>query len=151
MCNEWNPLDRLECTMCAAPFGRLIVSATPPRPTVAPGVLVAGSMVMPGLGHLLLGLRGQAFTRMVLGVIWGAGGLSLLVQARSSGQSLVPAIPLLVGWLVLAIVSANDSHVEGGSDGRVVLSSRTLLWLVVGVLGATMGLALVSTVLAANG
>jgi hypothetical protein len=150
-CDEWNLLDRIECTMCGAHFGRLIASATPLRPTVTPGVLVAGSMVMPGLGHLLLGLRGQAFTRMVLGAIWGAGGLSLLLKARSRGQSLLPAIPLLVGWVVLAIVSANDAHVEGGSDGRVVLGSRTLLWLVVGVLGATTGLALVSTVLAANG
>ncbi len=57
---------------------------------------------------------------------------------------MLPALPLLFGWLVLAVASANDAYVAGGSPGRVLLEPRPLLWLVVAVIAATMGLALLS-------
>lgn len=142
-CTGWNPIERVTCTVCGAAFGRGLVEDEEPRPTVAPGLLAGASLVLPGAGHALLGLWGQAFVRGSLALVWGAGGLSLLVRALASGQPVLPAVPLLVGWLALAVTSVNDALVEGGARGQVLLRGRVLLWLVMGVIGATVGAAFV--------
>lgn len=144
VCSTWNPIERVTCTVCAAPFGSSLgATSAPDRPDVAPAVLTGVSLVLPGAGHWLLGLRGAAALRAVLGVVWGLGGLSLLLQARQSGQSVLPAVPLLLGWAVVAAGSANDAVVEGGGAGRAVLQGRTLLWLTLGVVGGTFAAVLV--------
>lgn len=150
-CGEWNPIERVSCTVCQSPFGSSLgAEEPPPRPDVAPAVLAAASLVVPGAGHWLLGLRGAAALRALLGLVWGLGGLTLLLRAQDSGQSVLPAIPLLLGWAVVAAGSANDAVVEGGGDGSIVLGGRTMLWLTLGVVGGTFAAVLVG-VLAAVG
>lgn len=149
-CGEWNPIERITCSVCGAAFGRSLGAEEPPRPEVAPALLVGASLLLPGAGHWLLGLRGAAVLRALLGVVWGAGGLALLLQARGTGQSLLPAVPLLLGWAVVAAGTANDAVVEGGGEGSIVLSGRTLLWLTLAVVGGTF-VAVVVGVLSAVG
>ena len=152
VCREWNPIERVTCAVCGTPFGRSPADDPPaPRPDVADGVLVAGSLVLPGLGHWLLGMRGAAVLRAVLALVWGLGGLLLLLQARAAGQSFLPAVPLLLGWAIVAAGSANDAVVEGGGPGQRVLGGRTLLWVTTGVVGGTFAAVLVGVLSAVGG
>lgn len=150
-CGEWNSIELLTCTVCSAPFGSATGDEQQPARTDVPiALLVGGSVVLPGLGHWLLGLRGTALLRAVLALVWGIGGLALFVQARASGQSLAPAIPLLLGWAIIAGGSANDAFVEAGGNGQRVLVGRTLLWLTIAVIGGTFAAVLVGVLSAAN-
>lgn len=151
VCQEWNPIERVTCRVCSTPFGQEPGSGTPDRPDVAAGLLVGGSLVLPGLGHWLLGLRGAAVLRAVLALVWGGGGLTLFLRARAAGQSFLPAIPLLLGWAIIAAGSANDAYVEGGGAGQRVLSGRTLLWVTTGVVGGTFAAVLVGVLSAVGG
>lgn len=137
VCQEWNTIERVTCMVCSSPFGATRDDDTPARPDVAPVVLVASSLVLPGAGHWLLDLRGAAVLRAFLAVVWGLGGVSLWVQASSSGQPILPAVPLLLGWLVVTAGSVNDVLVEAGSSGQRVLDGRFLLWLTIAVVGGT--------------
>lgn len=151
-CQEWNPIERITCTVCATPFGRTLGGEPEPeRPDVPAAVLTVASLVLPGTGHWLLGMRGAAVLRALLGLVWGLGGLTLFLQARGSGQSFLPAIPLLLGWAVVAAGSANDAVVEGGGEGQLVLSGRVLLWLTLGVVGGTFAAVLVGVLSAVGG
>lgn len=144
VCQEWNSIDRLTCSVCATPFGRTLgADAAPERPDVPAAVLTVASLVLPGAGHWLLRMRGAAVLRAILGVVWGLGGLTLFLRARESGQSFLPAIPLLLGWAVVAAGSANDAVVEAGGSGTRVLAGRFLLWLTLGVVGGTFAAVLV--------
>ena len=105
-------------------------------------------MLLPGAGHALLGLWGQAFFRGLLALVWGVGGLSLLLDALAAGQPVLPAVPLLVGWLLLTAASVSDVLVAGGGQGRVLLQGRAVLWLVLGVIGATVAAAFVGALAA---
>lgn len=151
VCQEWNPIERVTCRVCSTPFGRTPGDDAPERPDVAAGLLVGGSLVLPGLGHWLLGLRGAAVLRAVLALVWGGGGLTLFLRARAAGQSILPAIPLLLGWAIIAAGSANDAYVEGGGPGQRVLSGRTLLWVTTGVVGGTFAAVLVGVLSAVGG
>ena len=110
---------------------------------MSPTVLTVASLLLPGAGHWLLEMRGAALLRAVLGVVWGGGGLTLFLQARSSGQSFLPAIPLLLGWAIVAAGAANDAVVEGGGSGSKVLKGRFLLWLTLAVVGGTFAAAMI--------
>lgn len=152
VCQEWNPIERVTCAVCSTPFGRSLGDDdAEPRPDVPAGLLVGGSLVLPGLGHWLLGLRGAAVLRVVLGLVWGLGGLTLFLRAREAGQSILPAIPLLLGWAIIAAGSANDAYVEGGGPGQRALSGRTLLWVTTGVVGGTFAAVLVGVLSAVGG
>lgn len=150
-CDEWNPIERVTCTVCGAPLGTSLgAERQAARPDVAPAVLTAVSLVLPGAGHWLLGLRGPATLRALLGIVWGLGGLTLFLQARASGQSFLPAIPLLLGWAVVAAGSANDAVVEGGGSGSIVLQGRVLLWLTLAVVGGTFATVLIGVLAAVS-
>lgn len=151
VCQEWNPIERVTCMVCSTPFGRSPGDDKVERPDVPAGLLVGGSLVLPGLGHWLLEMRGAGALRAMLALVWGLGGLTLFLQARESGQSFLPAIPLLLGWAVVAAGSANDAFVEGGGAGQKVLTGRSLLWLTLGVVGGTFAAVLVGVLSAVGG
>lgn len=152
VCREWNPMELVACTVCGTSFGAgPAAQQPPPVPDVAEPVLAATSVVWPGAGHLLLGRRAEGFVRMLLSLVWAAGGLALLRGALGSGRPVFPAIPLLFGWIVLAVACTNDALVLGGTKGRVLLEPRMLLWLVVGVVGGTAAGALVGVLQVTGG
>lgn len=153
-CIEWNSLDQVRCRVCGTPLAVTNASTTATAEVttdVPPPVLVGLSLVAPGSGHALVGQWGQAVMRALLALVWGGGGIVLLRGALASDQPVLPALPLLVGWLAVAVGSANDVLVATGARGRMLLAGRTVLWLVVGVIGATMAAAMISALTAVRG
>lgn|GEM_PF-2500152 len=151
LCREWNPLERTTCRVCGSGFGSQPGDQEAATPDVQPAVLAGASVLLPGAGHLLLGRTAEGVTRLLLAVVWAAGGLALLSGALASGRPVLPALPLLLGWVVLAVACSNDAMVLGGIKGRVLLEPRVLLWLVVAVVGGTAAGALVGVLQVTGG
>lgn len=151
LCREWNPLERTTCRVCGTGFGQQPGAVEASPPDVEPAVLAGASVLLPGAGHVLLGRTAEGVTRLLLAVVWATGGLALLRGALASGRPVLPALPLLLGWVVLAVASTNDALVHGGVRGRVLLEPRVLLWLVVAVVGGTAAGALVGVLQVTGG
>lgn len=138
-CGTWNPIERRTCTSCGQPFEATIAPEAPPTDRdVDPTVAVVASLVLPGAGHLLLGRVGQGVVRAGLYVLWLGGGILLLHAAAASDQGLLPAVPLLLGALVLLFASVAEVQQTTAGHDLTVLGPRVILWLVVGVLGLLM-------------
>jgi hypothetical protein len=139
-CETWNPIERQSCSSCRAPFTRTIAPEVgqPPAPEVSESAVVGASLVLPGAGHLLLGRTGAGALRMILYVTWLVGGILLLRAAAGSGQPVLPAVPLLIGALIVLVASVVEAQRGATGDDTVLLQPRVTLWLVVAVLGALM-------------
>lgn len=138
-CETWNPIERQTCVSCSAPFTRAFApeeAQTPPD--VSEPVAVGTSLLLPGVGHVLLGRSAAGALRIILYVTWLIGGLVLLRAAAGSGQPVLPAVPLLVGALVVLVASVVETQRTVTGDETVLLTPRVTLWLVVAVLGALM-------------
>lgn len=132
-CDGWTHLDRGTCATCGAPrrgFGEL-----PPPPSFGPDArsrLVIASILVPGLGHLVARRVGSGLARLLLAASWAVAALIVLLGA-GSGPGRLPAVPLLVGSLVVWVGSVAD--VGALVDGRrELLRPRVLSWLTGGVL-----------------
>lgn len=135
-CDAWSPLLRERCVTCGSPrqgFGEV---ATPPAVGAADrGRLLVASLVLPGLGHLLVHRTGTGVARLVLALSWGVG--ALVVARGATGVGLLPAIPLFLGAVVVWAGSVRDvmAMVDGAPE---LLRPRVLSWLTGGVLVATL-------------
>lgn len=140
-CETWNPIDDDRCMSC----GRTFVSGfDAPAPhdaaTTAPvseTTVVLLSALLPGAGHIAAGRVATGIARALTYVVWLVGGVLLLREASGTGASVLPAAPLLVGALVVWGLSGVDALHLARHEHRELLGPRTLLWLVVGVVGAT--------------
>lgn len=136
-CDGWNPLLAVRCTRCGTErtgFGT--AAEVRGRPVAALGLRVATSAVLPGLGHLLSGRAGTGTARLLLWLLWAAGGVGLL------GGPLAPAAVLLLGAAVLWATTLAD--VVALPDGPERLGARPL-----GALTAAVTVGLVVASLAA--
>jgi hypothetical protein len=127
-CDGWNELTTVACSVCASPrrgFGteREEVSAR----EVDPSTVLAASILLPGLGHLLAGRTGTGIARIVLMLLWVAGGVALL--AGSGGGTLIGVV-LLVGALLLWAGTLVDARNLGRSSAPELLRPRALGLLV---------------------
>lgn len=138
VCDTWNPLDRAACGVCGATFESRRPDVGPPP--VNPGAALAASAVLPGAGHWLVGRRAAAVSRALLYVAWVVGGVVLWREAAAAGQPVVPAVPPLVGALALwaGTLADTSSALRGQAPDRDLLGPRTLLWVVVGVVGGVL-------------
>jgi hypothetical protein len=135
-CDGWSPLGRERCVTCGSPregFGEV-----PPPPTIGAtdrGRLVLATLVLPGLGHLLARRTGTGVARLVLALSWGIAGL--VVARGVGGVAVLPAVPLLLGAVVVWAGSVRDvmALADGGPE---LLRPRVLSWLTAGVLGTTL-------------
>jgi hypothetical protein len=142
-CGGWTPLHLAACLHCASPRRGFGEAASPVRTFPRDGrVLLAASLVLPGLGHLLIGRTGTGLARIVLAVLWVGGGLSLV---RDGGGGGAPGLVLLVGALVLWIATAVDARYLATGSRTELLGSRALAVLVAIVTGGLV-LATVVTV-----
>lgn len=138
-CTNWNALDHATCVVCGATF-----DPTPAEPpvaaTVSPAAALTAAAVLPGAGHWLLGRRAGAVSRAVLYVVWLIGGVALWREAAGAGQSVLPALPPLVGAAALWAGTLVDTRMAlaGRGADRDVLGPRTLMWVVVGVVGGVL-------------
>lgn len=129
-CGQWTAVDSLHCRVCATPLSARFEQPADPgeQPWSAALVLTA---VLPGTGHIAVAHYGQGLARLVLFVVWLAGALTL---TRAGGGAGWAAAPLYLGAGVLWAGSLADVAALR-TGGRELLGGRTLLWLVVGVLG----------------
>lgn len=138
-CETWNPIERQTCVTCAEPFTRTFAPAEDaPRREVDEATAVGASIVLPGAGHVLLGQGPAGALRIILYVIWLLGGVVLLRSAAGSGQPVLPALPPLLGALVVLVASVVEVQRTVSGDDTVLLTPRVTLWLVVVVLGGLM-------------
>jgi hypothetical protein len=129
-CEAWSPLLSSTCTTCGGPregFGEDTAPDAARVPDVS--VLLAVSVVLPGVGHLLAGRAGTGVARLALWLLWLAPGLPAVLGAQGAVAAL-PGLVLLAGAAVLWAATLVDVQRLAGGDGREVLTSRRLLWLV---------------------
>jgi hypothetical protein len=142
-CRSWVPLLAEVCTTCGGPrtgFGDPVRRPGPePRDR---GRLVAASVVLPGLGHLLAGRVGTGVARLLLGLSWAAGGVAIARSAGAAG-GILPAVPLLLGAVVVWAASVRDAAVLG--DGQELLRPKVLAGLTVAVVGTLLLAAVAAT------
>ncbi len=145
VCSGWCALTAPTCTVCGAPrqgFGTETGPAEPRRDLPLAAV-IGISLVLPGSGHLLIGRIGTGVARLLLALLWVLGGFAML-RGAGGGAALGPALVLFTGAAVVWIGTALDVRTVLTGRGSEVLTSRVLLWLVVGVT-----VALVATLLLA--
>lgn len=137
-CGTWTVVEELRCAACGTP-----VSArwehpdsrpAGPDPRFSPPWTAALllSAVVPGAGHIGLRRFGTGLARAVLFAVWVAGGVALW---RAGGA--VAGAPLVLGAVALWAGSLLDLRALRAGR-RELLAGRALLWLVVGVLGASI-------------
>jgi hypothetical protein len=145
VCGTWNAIEADACLTCGTPFATLM-REDPERPQVEPKDAVAWSLLFPGLGHRAAGRSTDGVAR---GVVFGlAFGMSLLVGFAGvrSGPAFGVFLLLLGSGLAIYILSAFEAYrLASGED--LLVSSRVLMWILVGVIFlaiALLALAVVS-------
>jgi hypothetical protein len=148
-CEAENVLDAYVCAVCRTPFGRLFEEPGP-APAVSRQTAAAWSLVLPGLGHWLLGRRADAVARFVLAA-W-IGGMLIVLLSSGSGQGGLGIAASLVAVFGLAAVAL---WAEAVVDARrvaagvpPVMTSRMMLWACVALVGLSI---LIATILASSG
>jgi hypothetical protein len=145
-CEAENAFEDDACRSCGTSFGRLFDE--PAQPQVAsPGAAAAWSLVLPGLGHWLAGRKAEAVARFVLAG-WVVGMLAVLAGS-GTGASGTGSSGLLVGLYAVAAVAlwaeaSVDAH-RAAAGRPPAVSSRTMLWACVALVGLSI---LLATVLA---
>lgn len=146
VCGARNPIDADSCLTCGTPFAMLMREETD-RPEVAPKDAVAWSLLFPGLGHRLVGRSTDGFARGVVFAL--AFGMSMLVGVAGvrSGPALGVFLVLLVTGLAVYVVSAVEAH-RLATGGDLLVPSRVLMWILVGVIFLSIALLALAVVTA---
>lgn len=133
-CDGWSPLDVATCVVCGT--RRQGFGDEDDRPSVEgrTEVLVA-SLLLPGLGHLLAGRHGTGLARAILAVLWGPGGLLLVLN--STGIASLPGWLLVVSAVLLWVSTVLDARSFVAGSDEQLLTTRRLGGL---VLAVTLGL-----------
>jgi ribosomal protein L40E len=145
-CGAWSALTATTCATCGGEregFG--VGSGRRADRPVPPAVVLTASALLPGAGHLLVGRVGTGAARLVLWVLWLPAGTAM-VRAAGGGVVAAPGLALLVGAALLWLATLVDARRLTVGDAREVLGPRPLLWLVAGVVGLMVVLAMVGTV-----
>ena len=137
-CGGRNPIELDACSTCGTPFAQLMREESA-RPDVAPRDAVAWSLVFPGLGHRLVGRPFDGLARGVLFVVSFVMALLVGFGGVRSGVSFGVFALFLLTALVVYAGTAYEAH-RLASGGELLLSSRTLLWVLVGVIMLSVGM-----------
>jgi hypothetical protein len=145
-CGSWSALEATACTTCGEQrhgFGdRTPVAAA--SPSASPTAALAASVVLPGLGHLLLGRPGTGLARLLTWLVWLPGGV-VTVRA-TTGAGTLPGVVLLAGAAALWVATLLDTRALVAGRGDERLTARALAWLVAGVvLAAVAAVAVAAT------
>ena len=136
VCGAGNPLDADVCATCGSPFAASM-RAHEERPAVRPRDAVVWSLIFPGLGHRLVGRSLDGFARGALFAM--TAGMSVLLAFSASGGAtaavLIAFVLAAVGTYVLSAVEA--ARLAEGGD--VMVASRVLLWVLVGMTFLSVG------------
>lgn len=146
VCEARNPIEADACLTCGTPFEALM-RAEPERPHVEPKDALAWSLLFPGLGHRKVGRAVDGLARGVLfGLSFGLAMLVGLAGVRSGPMFGVFLLLLGAGLGVYVLAAVEAFRLAEGGD--LLVSSRTLMWVSVGVVFlavAMLALAVVTT------
>lgn len=145
-CGERNPIDADACVTCGTPFAATM-REEPERPDVAPKDAVAWSLLFPGLGHRAVGRPADGVARGIVFVLTFGMAVLLGIAGVRSGPAFGVFVLLLVAGVGTYVFAAVESW-RLASGGDLLIASRTLLWVLVGVVFASvalLALAVVST------
>jgi hypothetical protein len=148
-CGERNPIESDACVTCGTPFAALMRTEAE-KAEVAPRDALVWSLVFPGLGHRKAGRPADGVAR---GLLFGVTvGMAILVMfgggeggAATSGVSL---LLLLAGLGVYGLSAVEAYRLAEGGD--LLIPSRMLLWVLVGVIFLAIGLLGLAVVTAAR-
>jgi hypothetical protein len=130
-CGEENRLDLDACAVCGTSFATLLRQDERP-PAVDPRYALTRSLIFPGLGPRAIGRGADGLARAVLFLYTFGTALLILI----SGPSSAPVVGLLVlyGSLAVAlyVLTALEAY-QMAQGGGPIVSSRVLLWGVVGL------------------
>jgi ribosomal protein L40E len=146
-CDAENGLDANTCRICGTSFGRLFEDPAT-APAVSTSSATAWSLLLPGLGHWLAGRRVEAVARFVLAA-WIVAFLVVLVAGRARTGSFGGAFALVLLFAAAAVALWTEAAVDGGRAAAglaPVVSSRTLLWACVALVGLSVVLSLLLAV-----
>lgn len=148
-CDARNGLDANRCRVCGTSFGRLFE-----EPAGGPGVSAAAaagwSLLLPGLGHWLAGRRADAIARFVLAA-WVVAMVVVLVASRGGKDGLGAVRGLLALFALAAVALWAEAVIDARravEDLAPLVSSRTILWACVALVGVSV---IVATILALAG
>jgi hypothetical protein len=146
-CGNANAIELDACAVCGTSFASLMRQDDMP-PDVDPREAFRWSLAYPGLGHRKVGRAADGVARGVLFTIVFA----IAILTALSGLSSPIAVGIFVVFLAMAAVVYVGSAYEAAhlaSGGRPFVSARTLLWITVGVIMASVAglvITVVSTV-----
>lgn len=133
-CGNANDIDLTICAACGTPFADMI-RPKQERPQRDPGTAALLSLLLPGMGHVYMGLWGQGLARATLS-LW-----VLLVTVIGIVSSKVPgALFMTVSFGIASValwtISAHDAFREAsGQPALVLLQGRRFLFVVLGLIG----------------
>lgn len=138
VCDGRNPIEMDACATCGTPFAALM-RTDEELPPVEPKDAVAWSLLYPGLGHRKVGRTTDGFARGVLFTL--SFGMALLVGLGGvrSGPAFAVFLLLLTTGIAIYVLSAVEAF-RLASGGDVLIASRTLMWILVGVIFLTVAM-----------
>ncbi|MCA1727745.1 MAG: zinc ribbon domain-containing protein [Actinobacteria bacterium] len=137
-CGTENPIDSPLCSACGTPFRKVLVEPEE-EIEVDPGRAAMWSLVFPGVGHIIIGRRGEGIARAVVFAFALMTGLvSLGAVTRGSGAVYLMLMILSLGAAAaLYVVSTLDA---GRAATRLppLLPSRVLMYGGLGLMMASL-------------
>jgi hypothetical protein len=131
-CETENPIESSTCSVCGTPFGELFKEGEA-APTLAPSEAFRRSLVFPGLGHRAIGRGGEGLARAVVFLMCLA--IALVAAVSGLGTGAVAAVAGLFGLLALiAYLGTAYEASKMAAGAPPLLSSRSIVWIVGGVL-----------------
>lgn len=142
-CATENPIDSPLCSACGTPF-RHVLEAPPEKIDVDPGRAAMFSLFFPGVGHYLIGRRGEGIARGVVFTFALLTGLvSLGAVTRGSG-GLYTLLMLLAFGAAAAIYVVSTLDAGRAANGeQQLLPSRVLMYGGIGLMLASLAVVVI--------
>jgi hypothetical protein len=147
-CGGRNPIEADTCATCGTPFARLMRGESEPAAVDPPSALKR-SLLFPGLGHRLVGRGADGLARGVLFVI--ASAMALLTGLANRNAITTVTFVVFTGTAIAAYVGTALEAKRLAAGGGLLVSSRALLWGVVGLVVVSLVLLAVSVVSTVRG
>ena len=136
VCGAHNPIVLEVCETCGTPFAAVMRGVT--KREVDAQAALTRSLVFPGAGHAMLGYPIDGFARGVLFVLSVGLAIFLAIAAPHVAVMLL-AILLMLGLGIGVYVLSAMEIKELAARGRLMVPSKFLLWVSVGVMFLVVG------------
>jgi hypothetical protein len=149
VCGTRNRIEADTCETCGTPFALVMQSVTTREP-VDPHDALMRSLIFPGLGHRMVGRATDGAVRGgVFAVSLAAALIAGLSGVRSAAMLVIVVAFLAIAVAVYVVSALEASQLARGGD--LIVSSRTILWVLVGAIFLSVAVAGFAVVSAARG